>query len=86
MVKRSAFALGFLNYNGWHEKSSYPIFSLVVGGKEALCLSYEIPSSLESMATLIKELSLRFKAVQSMVEQVGVKNFIRIMRSIFMRF
>ncbi|MDL5512726.1 ABC transporter permease subunit [Arenibacter sp. M-2] len=70
LVKRSAFALGFLII--WFAIENLGIRFLVwwLAGKEASAsvMKY-LP--LESMSNLIKEPASRFKAVQSMVEQVG---------------
>mgnify|MGYP003665243835 FL=1 len=70
LVKRSAFALGFLII--WFAIENLGIRFLVwwLAGKEA---SASVMKSLplESMSNLIKEPASRFKAVQSMVEQVG---------------
>jgi ABC-type transport system involved in multi-copper enzyme maturation permease subunit len=70
LVKRSAFALGFLIV--WFAFENLGIRFLVwwLAGKEASAnvMKY-LP--LESMSNLIKEPASRFKAVQSMVEQVG---------------
>ncbi|MBC8769009.1 ABC transporter permease subunit [Arenibacter sp. BSSL-BM3] len=70
LVKRSAFALGFLII--WFAIENLGIRFLVwwLAGKEAsVTVMKYLP--LESMGNLIKEPISRFKAVQSMVEQVG---------------
>ncbi len=70
LVKRSAFALGFLIL--WFALENLGIRFLVwwLAGKEAsLSIMKFLP--LESMSNLIKEPVTRFKAVQSMAQQVG---------------
>ena len=70
LVKRSAFALGFLII--WFAIENLGIRFLVwwLAGKEAsVSVMKYLP--LESMSNLIKEPISRFKAVQSMVEQVS---------------
>ncbi|MCM4170598.1 ABC transporter permease [Arenibacter sp. TNZ] len=70
LVKRSAFALGFLII--WFAIENLGIRFLVwwLAGKEASASVMKF-LPLESMGNLIKEPISRFKAVQSMVEQVG---------------
>ena len=70
LVKRSAFALGFLII--WFAIENLGIRFLVwwLAGKEASASAMKF-LPLESMGNLIKEPISRFKAVQSMVEQVG---------------
>ncbi len=70
LVKRSAFALGFLII--WFAIENLGIRFLVwwLAGKEASASVMKF-LPLESMSNLIKEPASRFKAVQSMVEQVG---------------
>src|SRR5690606_218463 len=70
LVKRSAFALGFLII--WFAIENLGIRFLVwwLAGKEASASVMKF-LPLESMGNLIKEPVSRFKAVQSMVEQVG---------------
>lgn len=70
LVKRSAFALGFLIL--WFAMENLGIRFLVwwLAGKEAsVSVMKFLP--LESMGNLIKEPVTRFKAVQSMAQQVG---------------
>lgn len=70
LVKRSAFALGFLIL--WFAMENLGIRFLVwwLAGKEAsISVMNFLP--LESMSKLIKEPVTRFKAVQSMAQQVG---------------
>ncbi|RTE53221.1 ABC transporter permease [Arenibacter aquaticus] len=70
LVKRSAFALGFLIL--WFAMENLGIRFLVwwLAGKEAsVSVMKFLP--LESMSNLIKEPVTRFKAVQSMAQQVG---------------
>lgn len=70
LVKRSAFALGFLIV--WYAIENLALRFLVwwFAGQEASATFMKyLP--LESMANLIKEPVTRFKAVQSMVAQVG---------------
>lgn len=70
LVKRSAFALGFLIL--WFAMENLGIRFLVwwLAGKEAsVSVMKFLP--LESMSNLIKEPVSRFKAVQSMAQQVG---------------
>jgi len=70
LVKRSAFALGFLII--WYaiENLGIRFFSWwLVGEEGSTSIMKFLP--LESMGNLIKEPVSRFKAVQSMVEQVG---------------
>lgn len=70
LVKRSAFALGFLIV--WFAIENLAIRFLVwwLAGKEASANVMKF-LPLESMSNLIKEPASRFKAVQSMVEQMG---------------
>ena len=70
LVKRSAFALGFLII--WFAIENLGIRFLVwwLAGKEASANVMKF-LPLESMSNLIKEPASRFKAVQSMAEQVG---------------
>ncbi|MCK0190766.1 ABC transporter permease subunit [Arenibacter sp. F20364] len=70
LVKRSAFALGFLII--WFAIENLGIRFLVwwLAGKEASASVMKF-LPLESMSNLIKEPASRFKAVQSMAEQIG---------------
>ncbi|MCM4168763.1 hypothetical protein KCTC52924_02455 [Arenibacter antarcticus] len=69
-VKRSAFALGFLIIWFAIENLAIRFFVWWIAGKEASAAVMKF-LPLESMSNLIKEPVSRFKAVQSMVAQIG---------------